>query len=197
MQKLLIILILFAIIPNVYAQKEESEIIPESFTEKIEHCNINFIQPEGFEETEIIENPDQSYDFAIKHKELKVEIRYFIRAYDETEIEFNRTAPNIKGAMFMATIMNMTHGKSSEFEEFPPDAVKKEFGADWGATSIVELDCEFGKGYKYCTLTTIHKNDIGDVYVFYLYDEIEALYKKMNDLSNNWFYTVTFKKEQK
>jgi hypothetical protein len=178
-----------------FGQNTDSTKTKISFEDKIEKCNIAFIRPDNFTETAVIENRDQYYDYAIKHKDLKLEIRYFIRSYDSLTIKLSKGAPQMVWGLFMTTVMNMTRGKRSDFNEFPTEAVKKEFGADWGATTSVKLDCEFGKGYKYATLTTIHKDNVGDIYIFYLYDDIKKIAAKMKDLTNNWFYTMKFKKE--
>jgi hypothetical protein len=53
--------------------------------------------------------------------------------------------------------------------------VRKEFGADAGATTVVSCDSDFGKGYMNCLISVIHKKDIADAYVFFLFDDPQVV----------------------
>lgn len=191
MKKTFAILLILSVF-NSYCQKENNS---ENFTEfksLIEKCDLTFNKPTNCSEVKTIKNPDQYYSYALKHNVFDLEIRYCIRPYDSLKAQLFEKMPQIVKSMFITTVMNMTHGKKSGFNEFPEQAVQKEFGADWGATTAVELDCEFGKGYKYAMLTTIHKNGIGDAYIFYLTNDLKQISEEIKDFSNNWFHTLKF-----
>tara|TARA_R110002049_G_scaffold2511_4_gene18392 strand:+ start:1332 stop:1616 length:285 start_codon:yes stop_codon:yes gene_type:complete len=73
--------------------------------------------------------------------------------------------------MFMANILNVSQlgiENVPEISNFPEEAVKREFGADYGGTSFFTMDSEFGKDYKYCMMIVIHKENIADVYISFL-----------------------------
>ena len=70
-------------------------------------------------------------------------------------------------------ILNITGGVDYKIQEFDRNAVKNEFNADWGATTFVNLNSGFGKGFKYCMIVAIHKKDIADAYYFYMADTKE------------------------
>lgn len=81
-------------------------------------------------------------------------------------------------------------------KDFPPEAVKQEFGADWGSTTIIEIQNDsFGTSYKYCMMTTLHKNDIADAYIFYLSDTKENLMTLLTEYvaKTGAFYALKFK----
>jgi hypothetical protein len=85
--------------------------------------------------------------------------------------------------------MNISGGQLPEYSTFNPEAVQKEFGADYGATVMVEVGEEFGQDYVYCLLVFIHKKGIGDAYIFYLADEPQLIPELMKPL----FHSLKFK----
>jgi hypothetical protein len=62
----------------------------------------------------------------------------------------------------------MTAGAGAEIGGFPSAAVKKEFNADVGASAFFELNCSFGKNYKYGQMVILHKDNVADVIITYL-----------------------------
>jgi len=164
------------------------------FDELINSSGMELFIPEGFSETDIIENRDQAYNYAVINETSKIEIRYKIIAYDSILAAMDKEVPMFKNGQMLATVSNLSNGHVKEFQEFPLNAVKDEFGADWGASQSVKLACEFGKGYKYCMINTIHKDGIADAYIFYLCDDIKLLLAKMEEENNQLFHTLKFKK---
>ena len=69
--------------------------------------------------------------------------------------------------ILQTTILNITGGVEYNIQAFDKDAVKNEFNADWGATTFVELNSGFGKGFKYFMIVMIHKDDVADAYYSY------------------------------
>ncbi len=164
----------------------------KEFEKLIKELNLVFKEPlKDFKPIKCEENKDQFYQFALYNKELNVEIRYCIRKQTK---EFKVLSNNYSDLIFKTIIMNLTHGNRDDFMLFPEEAVKKEFNADWGASTAVELDCEFGKNYKYCSITALHKNNVGEAYIFYLFDDLKMFDNTLGNMENNWFYTLKFKK---
>ncbi len=136
--------------------------------------------PVGFIEDTIIDNSDMNYEFALKYPDKDYVIRYALRpiTYKEyanedlkNELESQKNFRNSQYKILFKTVMlNITGGKDYEFTIFGTNAVNDEFNADWGASTFVDLNPngEFGKGYKYCMIVTIHKKNIADAYYFYL-----------------------------
>lgn len=161
-------------------------------------CGMNVNIPGGFVESKIIDNNDMSYEYAIKYPDKDFELRYSIRpitykkyANDtvKNEMEGQRSFRNTSYAIILETvILNITGGVKYNFQTFDKDAVKSEFNADWGATTFVELKSEFGKGFKYCMIVAIHKNDVADAYYFYLANSKDKFSENMDPL----FHTLRF-----
>lgn len=175
--------------------------LPDLFTKLMERSKMSFTAPEGYSETKIISNGQMSYEYAIKHNTQNFEVRYAIRPLDEELKDYNKWQKN-KGpndirihpnkmyeAVFQATVLNVSGGELPQWDEFPPQAVKHEFNADWGAVVVTTAGEEFGQKYKYCMTVALHKDDVGDAYYFYLYDDT----KVMDDLMMTAFHSLRFK----
>jgi len=170
----------------------------KEFKSLLGECGMNVNIPEGFIEAKIIENGDMNYEYAIKYPDKEFELRYAIRpirykkyANDtvKNEMEGQRPFRNSSyGTILQTIVLNITGGVDYEIRAFDKNAVKKEFNADWGATTFVELKSDFGKGYKYCMIVTIHKDDVADAYYFYLSNTKENFSKNEGPL----FHTLRF-----
>jgi hypothetical protein len=170
----------------------------QEFKELLHDCDMHITIPPEFEESSVKENGDMDYDYAIKYPDKDFELRYAIRpiryknyANDtiRREIESQRGFRNSAyGTVLQTIILNITGGIDYKIQVFDKDAVKKEFNADWGATSFVDLHSDFGKGFKYCMIVTIHKNDVADAYYFYLSNSKDKFSENMEPL----FHTLQF-----
>lgn len=150
------------------------------FKSILNNCGMIIKIPDGYNECKIISNNDMNYEYSIKYDEKDFEVRYAVRpitykkyANEEVkkELEGQKEFRNSQYEIIFKTVMlNITGGKEYKYTVFGTDGVKKEFNADWGATTFVDLNpsSEFGKGYKYCMIVTIHKKDKADAYYFYL-----------------------------
>lgn len=170
----------------------------KEFKSILDDCGMNVNIPIGFVESKIIENNDMSYEYAIKYPDKDFELRYSIRPIRykkytndtvKNEMEGQRPFRNSSyGIILKTVILNITGGVEYETQSFDKEAVKNEFNADWGATTFVELKSEFGKGYKYCMIDTIHKDDVADAYYFYLANTKDKFSENMDPL----FHTLRF-----
>jgi hypothetical protein len=184
--KFLIIGLCFVILSSF-----SSDNLPKNFTDLLNRSEMIFNQPDEYSETMTIDNPQMNYDYAIINNAKDFEIRYAIRPLDEriknyNEQKINETSGNsnihpnkLYVGTFHAVVFNVSGGKISKISEFNPEAVKKEFNADWGALTMVEVGKEFGQNYKYCFLITIHKDNVGDAYCFYLTNTQEGFTKNL------------------
>jgi len=157
--------------------------------------------PVGFKECKIIDNADMEYEYAIKYPKKDFELRYAIRPItyksylnDTIRKDFENLRPFRNSqykTVLQTVILNLTSGVDFPTSDFDKDAVNKEFNADWGATSFVQLKSEFGKGYKYCMIVAIHKHDVADAYYFYLSNSKDGFSENMDPL----FHSLRFKKK--
>ena len=150
----------------------------QEFQSLLDECGMTIDIPDGFIESAIIENYDMNYEYALTYPDKEYELRYAIRpirykeyANDEVRDEMESLRPfrnSQYGIIFQTIVLNITGGVDYKIQVFNNNSVKEEFNADWGATTFVDLDSDFGKGFKYCMIVAIHKKDIADAYYFYL-----------------------------
>lgn len=148
------------------------------FQTLLDSTNMAFEPPEGFIEIEPIPNRQMNYEKAYKHPTERFEVRYAIRHHD---FEFYVS-------MFEMTALNISGGQLPEYTGFNPEAVKEEFGADAGATVMVQVGEEFGQDYQYCLFVYLFKKGVGDGYIFYLADDNTII----PDLMNPIFHALRF-----
>ena len=192
MKILTLVIVLIILTTNAFGQNFNE------FKSMLDDCGMNVNIPKGFVESAIIDNKDMGYEYAIKYPDKDFELRYSIRpirykkyANDtlKNEMESQRAFRNSQYNIILETvILNITGGVDYKVQAFNKEAVKKEFNADWGATSFVDLKSEFGKGFKYCMVVTIHKDDFADAYYFYLSNSKEKFSENMDPL----FHTLRF-----
>jgi hypothetical protein len=175
--------------------------LPKNFTDLLEKAKMTFDQPIECSETQPIENQQMNYDYALINNAKDFEIRYAIRPLDKMLKEYNEREKNKKAgdfnanpnkmyaASFQAIVFNVSGGKMAKIGGFDAQALKREFNADWGALTMVEVGKEFGQNYKYCLLVAIHKDNVGDAYYFYLANTKEGIMKNMQAS----FHSLRFK----
>lgn len=178
-----------------------SDNLPKEFTDLLIRAGLTFQKVSKLEVTKTIRNRQMNYEYAIKYPNKKFEIRYSIRPLDKILSDYLQKEKNKKkedinidpnklySSLFQATILNISGGQLPEITTFEKAAVKDEFNADWGATTFVVLEKEFGQDYKYCMIVAIHKDNFGDAYIFYLSDSKVGF----NELVDPAFYSLRFK----
>jgi hypothetical protein len=177
--KLIVLFCFFCVF--VHAQKMTN------FAKLVDRYGMSILVPKGYEEDQVVFNDDMEYDYAIKSPVQDIVLRYALRPIiNQAEKPFRNT--NFK-IYFQTVLLNISGGSVSEFTEFDSEAVKQEFSADWGATTLFEPKSEFGKGYKYCMVVMIHKNDVADAFYFYMTNTPDKLSQNMDPL----FHTLKFK----
>jgi hypothetical protein len=149
--------------------------IPTEFSKLLESTNMQFTVPPGFDIVPVRTNEDVVYNIALKSKTKKLEIRYRIIPIREVNDKSGQQRNQVYLGMFLAMGMNVSGGTTPEYQMYPEGSVREEFGADAGATSVVSCDSDFGKGYAKCLISVIHRDDIGDAYVFYLFDAPQVI----------------------
>jgi hypothetical protein len=178
-----------------------SDNLPKTFSDLLDRANLTFQNPTEFIETNIIENQQMNYEYALKHPQRKFEVRYAIRPLDNLLSDYEEKEKNKKPgdinihpnkfylSLLQATTLNISGGQLPEVTVFDQQAVKQEFNADWGATTFVEVGKEFGQNYKYCMIVAIHKDNFADAYFFYLSDTKDGF----GELMDPAFHSLKFK----
>jgi hypothetical protein len=170
---------------QLYAQS-----IPDKFQRLLQQNAMQFSMPPGFVSTPVIENGDVGYDFAIKSSTTKLEIRY--RIWPMNEAMQNDPKRNwIYQTMVETMGLNISNGQLIQTKQYPQSDVKVEFGADGGITGTVRTDSKFGRGYKICMISAIHRDNVGDAYAFFLCDDPNVLMKAL--FANNVYHALKFR----
>jgi hypothetical protein len=170
----------------------------EEFKSILDECGMIINIPDGFFETAIVENSTMNYEYALTYPGNEYEVRYAIRPIRYKEYANAEVRDEMEGLrpfrnsqyeeIFKTALLNITGGVDHKIQVFNLDSVKEEFNADWGATAFVELDSDFGKGFKYCMIVTIHKKDVADAYYFYLANSKE----NFMDYAKPFFHSLKF-----
>ncbi len=171
----------------------------KEFQKEAALSGLQFNMPSGYKIKEIKDNGDLQYSFAIINSEGTMEVRYSIFPMKEmlNEYEKSKKDPNVTMVnpnnihigIMNANGLNMTGGKMVDIGDFPSQAVKKEFNADYGGNGFFEFNCEFGKGYKYGQFVCLHKENVADVIITFMSNDKNT----HSDLMDIPFHALTFK----
>lgn len=196
----IISLVAFSVMTLAFTTSEKKEVVKLStFQREIKAMGLEFSMPEGYQESDVKENGDLQYSFAIKNKTADFEVRYSVwslkpelEAYEKCKKDPNclMVHPNkTYTGRIQANVLNMTGGQDWDIGAFPAQAVKREFNADDGGSSFFEFNCEFGKGYKYGQMIYLHKDNVADVIITYMSNDKDS----HSDLMEVPFHALTFK----
>lgn len=163
----------------------------KAFKKELKPLELTFDMPEGWTTTEVKENRDLGYTFAILNKDKTLETRYSLFGLKNLMKEYEASLKDSNSVMLhpnkfylgfvQANMLNMTGGNMVEIQKFPHQAVSTEFNADAGGTYFLEFNCEFGEGYKYGLIVYIHRDDVADVIITYMSDDPLAMQEQMMD----------------
>ncbi len=159
----------------------------QTFQQLLTHSNMQFSIPPDFVEAPVLNNGDVNYDFAVKSNTAALEIRFRIWPIDRKQKNPNA----IYHAMLVTMGLNISNGQMIKSQQYPAESVKAEFGADAGSSGVAPIGSEFGKGYRFCLISVIHKDNVADAYVFYLYSDQRTIMGALS--TDNIYHTLTFK----
>ncbi|GAA4094161.1 hypothetical protein GCM10022392_15980 [Mucilaginibacter panaciglaebae] len=201
------ILLFTAVAVNAQSTTDSVEI---KFNKLLDETGMVFKMPEGSVKTPIVKNRQIHYDYAVKYPDRNMEIRYTIvpmagRVAEYQEFQKNHAPgsamadPN-KGfdAFTYVTAINAGGGVQDttiKGRRFPAADVKKEFGADYGAFLLIPVkNNSFGTEYKFCSLVSLQKDNVANVYIFYLCNSMKELFDTYQAIgAQNIYYALKFK----
>lgn len=170
---------------------------PEAFINHLKEAKLRFTPPKGMESVPCQENAQMFYEYALRYPgDSTFEVRYTILPLDPFVRDSSEmTHDQFSKAFFQATMLNIEMGGPANYampkvSYFDPKAVKKEFGADWGCVSVVQLGPEFGgTTFTHCLAIMIHKEKVGDAFMFYLSNKPQEIEQLMTPA----FHSLGFK----
>lgn len=177
------ILIFLLLSPTMYGQT--------LFDSLLLRNHMIFDAPNGFVATDPIDNQQMNWEAGYTHKKKKFAVRYALRPLDEELLTYEENMRNKQEgdvfthpntwyySLFQATLLNISEGQLPEIGPFPEQAVRDEFNADWGGAAAVPCGSEFAHGYAYTLAVCLHKDDVGDAYIFFMGDDMETIAAEM------------------
>ena len=168
----------------VFAQIDVSD----HFNQLLDDADLEFLEPveAKYKDIRIGKNLYQSYDFAIRSRKEKMEIRYLIEPYNEKDPTAD--IPHL------SSIRLLTHLASNGEEagvitglDIEAEKLKTDFNADWGKTFFFKTKTSFSTR-SHCKMLALFKEGKGMAYVFFLFD------KATNELDKR-FLALRFKDE--
>ena len=202
---------LIGVISTVLVNAAAADELPGLFVNLMERAKMTFTMPEGYEPVELIDNPHMNYEYALKHANRQVEVRYAIRPVDsmllmhkkyleDPQDIFQTLEPNemfhISQSMAIAAnitgIMDLTELNDKAIgDSFPEESVKREFGADSGTFAVFrQIMKEFTQDYQCCMILSLWKKDLGSAYYFILFDDLPQ--DEIEECLRSIFYTLKF-----
>ncbi|PLX09867.1 MAG: hypothetical protein C0596_00875 [Marinilabiliales bacterium] len=176
---LILILLCFLLRANAQDEITTDTVTHYTFETLLDSTGMTFTPPKGFIEIEPVSNYKMNYQKAYKHPTENIEIRYTIVDHDlDWHFQF-----------FLTTTYNISIPMAGlpEYDKFEA-ADMQELNADIGYLTMVMPNEEFAEGYSLCILFYMYKHLKGDAYVFYLFDDKEALDKILPDVFYNLRY---------
>ncbi len=163
------------------------DILSNAFNDRLTRANMLFNRPDSFVSIPVTPNKQVLYEYAVKHVNKNVEVRYIVNPLDIQLKSYNELVKNKKPgevlidpntsylAYFYSMLKSISGSPPANFTAINEERAKKNFQADWAAFTFINLNKEFGQNYKYCLVVALHKNNSGDAYCIYLSDERESL----------------------
>jgi len=157
--------------------------LPSDFQNKLTATGLHFLSPveHNFKVVKIYENNLQPYDFAIRQKKDKVEIRYLVLpdtgliAGGYPHINFsNRT-------MTLASNEDDEVASTISVIQLSEKTLSEKYHADWGAISFFKPKESFSYA-RYCKLVALYREGRGYVYTFFLYNDVNVDFNAGYDL---------------
>ena len=160
---------------------------PGHFKQLLEQAQMVFEMPENFNEVKVIAAVKPQYQYALEHTSGNLEVRYAIYLLNEAK---NNTPPEYRSVL-ENTLLTISDEKSPEILQFGSDLLEQ-FNAAWGATAVVGVNKEFGRGYSYCRIVALHRDTVANAYYFYLANTEEETF----DLAMQAFTSLRFKQDK-
>ena len=193
-------LIVFLIFIAFNANSEDGY---KNFIPILDQAKMKLEKPLNMKETPVIKNDELYYQYAVKDSIMGFEIRYLVYPLQELVNKYNSPHPDtgmthLDPNMIHTNLLVMyslkIQGKEMAVDAFPEikeinhATADLEFNADWAAQVNITPCDEFAQKYKYATILELHKDNIADAFVIFLYNDKD----KYDDMMKPVFHTLRF-----
>ena len=148
------------------------------FFKLLEKNGIIFTLAKDFEEIKLVANSGSPNHYAIKNKNADFELRIYVESLSDLKKQFQTkgikdvSINNMFENGFLSSLDNISQAQP-QFLVYDAKAVITKFNGDIGLLSHFDFqtNSKYGKGYKYGTFMVIHKDDVADFYLSFLYND--------------------------
>lgn len=196
-KKLMFVFVLFVSI-NVTAQNHSK--LSSQFQEKLNEAKMTFIKPDGTTELPVVSNSEMHYDYALKFDDKNIEVRYSIwpikkamfdtynnrqKSAGDSILEPNKFYKQIAIYAFSKISGGKLNPNQVILHPFSSAVIKKEANADAGGMFMGPVDNVFSSKYTFGFYNVIHKDNAGDGFILYLFENQDALFKEYRSITGN------------
>jgi len=191
---------LLCLLLNIVKAQSDISTLPAEFQKKLNEANMSFSKPDGVTETPTIKSDKVNYDYAVKVNGKNVEIRYALRpipkevfdVYENREkkdgdsvLNPNKIHRILTPMMYSVISGGKLASKAVTIQYFSPESIKKSAGADVGSMSRGPLGSDWAQVYNFGFYVMLHKDNLADAYIFYLFETEEQMLDIMMEITSN------------
>ncbi|MEM9846585.1 MAG: hypothetical protein AAF847_01755 [Bacteroidota bacterium] len=184
--RLLYLLILMLGLSYQYSTAQKID-YPADFLDRLAQMSLTFIAPleSDYRDVTVLKNDVQAYDFAIRSRKEKMEIRYILEPTNNDvlsnipDIQFTRLLTQLASNDVNASPMAVHAIEAQELQEV--------FRADWGRLAYFQPKDSFAH-WRHAKLLSLFKAEKGTTHVLFLF-------KKPSIHLDHRFYAVQFVEE--
>ena len=159
-----------------------SQSFHEEVTAQLEAINVSIFSPIEQEAYTIKEDANRYFPatFILDHPD-KVEVRVEIFSYPKDSTALAN--PHIQNGIRLGQLMNNLDDSKVSMHRLGSEDLKL-YGADWATQATFNPKAEFSDR-KYCQLITIFKEEVGMIFLYLLFDDLEKY-------EDDWRYLIGF-----
>ena len=184
MAKLYSSLILYALPLTLFGQVE----LTESFSALLANAGLSFVEPleARYKDIRVSQNDYAGYQFAIRSRKEKLEIRYLI--YPHREEDPLSDAPHVRAMRLLVSLATNQQESVMRGMEVADADLDEHFRADWGKGFFFTPKPGFTSWHQ-CKMLALHREGQGTAFVFFLFD-------KPSTALDYRFYALEYSEEQ-
>jgi hypothetical protein len=156
----------------------------ERFNEIVSKAKMNFVKAHNLFEIPIDTVSKIEYEYSMKYPDYDFFVLYSVKPLSVDGPKEKYVSKDENGnimdqhiARFQHIIFEIFADEYFDYKVFDSLAVRKEFNADWGASSSFTLKKTSFQEKKYCTVVALHKENAADVLIYFISntkDEFDA-----------------------
>lgn len=166
MPKILFSFFLFVLPLSLFGQVD----LPNDFSALLENAGLSFVEPleARYKDIRVSQNDYADYQFAIRSRKEKLEIRYLI--YPHREEDPLSYAPHVRAMRLMISLATNQQESIMRGMDVSEVDLEEQFQADWGKVFFFTPKAGF-TSWQQCKMLALHREGQGTAFVFFLFDK--------------------------